>query len=59
MAIVIAAVSLWLEPVAMTLFFGQINLVLLALVVGDLALPDRIKSMGSGSVWRRGSSSRR
>ncbi|MGH3843527.1 MAG: glycosyltransferase 87 family protein [Pseudonocardiaceae bacterium] len=47
-AFAIAAVSLWLEPVAMTLFFGQINLVLLALVVGDLALPDRIKGKGIG-----------
>jgi alpha-1,2-mannosyltransferase len=45
-ALAIAAVGLWLEPVAMTLFFGQINLVLLALVVGDLALPDRIKGKG-------------
>ena len=44
----IAAVGLWLEPVAMTLFFGQINLVLLALVVGDLALPDRFKGKGIG-----------
>jgi len=41
-------VGLWLEPVAMTLFFGQINLVLLAVVVGDLALPDRIKGKGIG-----------
>src|SRR5258708_13614208 len=32
----------------MTLFYGQINLVLLALVVGDLALPDRIKGKGIG-----------
>ena len=32
----------------MTLFFGQINLVLLALVVGDLALPDRIRGKGIG-----------
>ncbi|MGD0242239.1 MAG: glycosyltransferase 87 family protein [Streptosporangiaceae bacterium] len=47
-ALAIAAVGLWLEPVAMTLFFGQINLVLLALVVGDLALPDRIKGKGIG-----------
>jgi alpha-1,2-mannosyltransferase len=47
-AFVIAAAALWLEPVAMTLFFGQINLVLLALVVGDLALPDRIKVKGTG-----------
>jgi alpha-1,2-mannosyltransferase len=47
-AVVIAAVSLWLEPVAMTLFFGQINVVLLALVVGDLALPDRTRGKGIG-----------
>ena len=47
-AFAIAAVGLWLEPVAMTLFFGQINLLLLALVVGDLALPDRIKGKGIG-----------
>ena len=47
-AFAIAAVGLWLEPVAMTLFFGQINLVLLALVVSDLALPDRIKGKGIG-----------
>jgi alpha-1,2-mannosyltransferase len=47
-AFAIAAVGLWLEPVAMTLFFGQINLVLLALVVGDLALPDRFGGKGIG-----------
>jgi alpha-1,2-mannosyltransferase len=47
-AFAIAAMGLWLEPVAMTLFFGQINLVLLALVVGDLALPDRLKGKGVG-----------
>ena len=47
-AFAIAAVGLWLEPVAMTLFFGQINLVLLALVLGDLARPDRFKVKGIG-----------
>ena len=47
-AVAIAAVGLWLEPVAMTLLFGQVNLVLLVLVVGDLALPDRIKGKGVG-----------
>ncbi|HET7017018.1 MAG TPA: glycosyltransferase 87 family protein [Streptosporangiaceae bacterium] len=47
-AFAIAAVGLWLEPVAMTLFFGQINVVLLALVVGDLALPDRFRGKGIG-----------
>jgi len=45
-AFAIAAVGLWLEPVAMTLFYGQINLVLLALVVGDLALPDHFTGKG-------------
>src|SRR6202012_3727085 len=47
-AFAIAAVSLWLEPVAMTLFYGQVNLVLVALVVGDLALPNRVKGKGIG-----------
>ena len=47
-AFAIGAVSLWLKPVAMTLFFGQINVVLLALVVGDLALPDRTRGKGIG-----------
>src|SRR6185437_8440918 len=47
-AFCVAAVGLWLEPVATTLFFGQINLVLLALVVGDLALPDHMKGKGIG-----------
>ncbi len=47
-AFAIAAAGLWLEPVAMTLFFGQVNLVLLALVAGDLALPDRVKGKGIG-----------
>jgi alpha-1,2-mannosyltransferase len=45
-AFAIGAVALWLEPVAMTLFFGQLNVVVLALVVGDLALPDRVKGKG-------------
>ena len=39
--------GLWLEPVA-TSFFGQINSVLVALVVGDLALPDRFRGKGIG-----------
>src|ERR1700752_4199204 len=47
-AFAIAAAGLWLEPVAMTLFFGQVNVALLALVVGDLALPDRINGKGIG-----------
>jgi alpha-1,2-mannosyltransferase len=47
-ALAIAAASLWLEPVAETLVFGQVNVLLLALVVGDLALPDRLRGKGIG-----------
>jgi alpha-1,2-mannosyltransferase len=42
------AVALWLEPVQQTLGFGQINLVLLAVAFGDLALPDRSRIKGIG-----------
>ncbi|HTX81644.1 MAG TPA: glycosyltransferase 87 family protein [Streptosporangiaceae bacterium] len=35
-----AAVSLWLEPVRQTLSFGQINLVLMLIIVADLCMPD-------------------
>ena len=35
-----AAVSLWLEPVRQTRSFGQINLVLMLIIVADLCLPD-------------------
>jgi len=49
-AFVIAAISLWLEPVFTTMAEGQVNLVVLALVIGDLALPDssRWKGIGTG-----------
>jgi alpha-1,2-mannosyltransferase len=35
-----AALALWLEPVRQTLSFGQVNLVLMFIVVADLCLPD-------------------
>jgi alpha-1,2-mannosyltransferase len=44
----LAAVALWLEPVYMTMFFGQINLILLALIVVDLSLPDSCRWKGIG-----------
>jgi uncharacterized membrane protein len=47
-ALAIAAVGLWVEPLVGTLLFGQINVLLLALVVGDLALPDRFRGKGIG-----------
>src|SRR6202012_1435025 len=48
LAFALAAMALWLEPVYMTLYFGQINLILLALVIIDLALPDSCKWKGIG-----------
>jgi alpha-1,2-mannosyltransferase len=48
LALVLAATAIWLEPVYMTMFFGQINLILLALIVGDLALPDACRWKGIG-----------
>ncbi|MYV98320.1 glycosyltransferase 87 family protein [Streptomyces sp. SID3343] len=44
------AAVLWLEPVEWTLVWGQINLLLLALVVVDLGQPDsrRFKGIGVG-----------
>lgn len=39
--IALAVIGLWLEPVVMTLHFGQLNLVLLALVLADVAAADR------------------
>jgi alpha-1,2-mannosyltransferase len=35
------AVTLWLEPVQQTLAFGQINLLLMLIIVADLVQPDR------------------
>jgi alpha-1,2-mannosyltransferase len=47
-ALLMAAVGLWLEPVYMTMFYGQINLILLALIIADLALPDSSRWKGAG-----------
>lgn len=48
LAFALSAMALWLEPVYMTLYFGQINLVLLVLAMGDLALPDSCRWKGIG-----------
>ncbi len=44
----LAAVSLWLEPVQKTLLFGQLNLLLLAVIMADLAAPRRRRWKGAG-----------
>jgi len=48
LAFALSAMALWLEPVYMTLYFGQINLVLLVLAIVDLALPDSCRWKGIG-----------
>jgi alpha-1,2-mannosyltransferase len=48
LALLVSAVALQLEPVRETLAFGQINMVLMALVVGDLCLPARSRWKGVG-----------
>jgi alpha-1,2-mannosyltransferase len=47
-ALVIGAVGMWLEPVDLTLHFGQINLVLMAVILVDLALPEHSRWKGVG-----------
>jgi len=48
LALTLAAVSLWVEPVFGTMSFGQINLIILGLIMGDLALPDSSRWKGIG-----------
>lgn len=49
-ACLVGAVAVWLEPVQQTLKFGQINVLLMVLVLVDLCLPDhvRVKGVGTG-----------
>lgn len=47
-ALGVAALALWLEPVQQTLAFGQVNLVLMLIIVADLCLPDRCWFKGIG-----------
>jgi len=44
----VAAVALWVEPVQQTLAFGQVNLVLMLIIVADMCLPDRFWCKGVG-----------
>ncbi|WP_051940339.1 glycosyltransferase 87 family protein [Phaeacidiphilus oryzae] len=46
LTLALSGVALWLEPVQATLMFGQVNLLLLGLVVFDAALPDRCRWKG-------------
>ncbi len=43
-----AGVALWLQPVQQTLSFGQVNLILMLVIVADLCLPDASWAKGVG-----------
>jgi alpha-1,2-mannosyltransferase len=43
-----AGLTLWLGPVQQTLSFGQINLILMLVIVADLGLPDTNRAKGIG-----------
>jgi alpha-1,2-mannosyltransferase len=47
-ALLATAGTFWLEPVQRTVFFGQVNLVLMLLVLLDLCLPDQV----AGKWWK-------
>jgi alpha-1,2-mannosyltransferase len=46
-SVCIAGLLLWCEPIRQSVIFGQVNLMLLALVLVDLALPDRMRFKGA------------
>ena len=48
-ALLATAAALWLEPVQRTLFLGQVNLVLLVLILADLCVPEK----RDGPWWKR------
>ncbi len=47
LALVGAAAGVWLEPIWSTLGYGQINVVVAALILGDLARPDPARGKGA------------
>ena len=42
-ALVAAAVTFWLQPVVRTIYLGQVNLILMAVIIWDLCQPDNSK----------------
>ena len=47
-----AAVTFWLQPVVRTVYLGQVNLILMALILWDLTQPDATAS--GGRRWWKG-----
>jgi alpha-1,2-mannosyltransferase len=48
-ALAVAAVTLWTDPVQQTLGFGQVNLILMVVVLADLCQPDKRWWKGAGT----------
>ncbi len=48
LTLLVGAVVFWLEPVQRTLFLGQVELILMALIMWDLCQPDRRWWKGAG-----------
>ncbi|MFR9766919.1 glycosyltransferase 87 family protein [Nocardia sp. SC052] len=46
MTLAVGSAALWLEPVQQTFRFGQISMILMAMVLGDLAMPKHRRSRG-------------
>jgi alpha-1,2-mannosyltransferase len=47
-----AAAVLWTEPVLRTMYLGQVNLVLMALIIWDLCQPDTLSEAGKSRWWK-------
>jgi len=47
-----AAAVFWTEPVLRTIYLGQVNLVLMALIIWDLCQPDTLPNTGKSRWWK-------
>jgi alpha-1,2-mannosyltransferase len=47
-----AAATFWAEPVLRTIYLGQVNLVLMALIIWDLCQPDTLPNSGKSRWWK-------
>jgi alpha-1,2-mannosyltransferase len=54
MTLAAAAIALWLQPVWQTFSFGQVNLILMFIIMADLRLPDSAWFKGAGVGFAAG-----
>jgi alpha-1,2-mannosyltransferase len=47
-----AGAVFWTEPVLRTMYLGQVNLVLMALIIWDLCQPDTLRKTGKSRWWK-------